>query len=550
MDTEKLPADPSVGPPKEETESRDAAELRGGGMAALTSLLASCRDPIVAVIESDGRLVPVPPSMPVGDHTRFERSAGIDLVAPEDQIVVMEAWRRAQVEPVVRIDVRLVMSPDGVATLHFVDVRSEHGVHAIVLETDDPAAMLASVEASDARHRGVSHVRRDAAGVFLEVDAATTALLGWAPEDLVGHPTAEFVHPDDLDRAVEGWVAMRSASRGRLKLRLRHATGRYLWLEVSNHNLLDDPGFNCVLSEMVDISEEMAEIEALQQRERLLERLAEALPIGVCQLRSDRRVVYSNIPLLELLGPLDDIDDLIASVVETDRRIVALAVEGALDGRAAAHEVSVMRGREERRCDLTFRAMRNDAGGIDGAIVCAADVTDRSRLRSELEHRASHDALSGCLNRAATVTALERTLRDSHQVAVAYLDIDHFKRINDELGHAAGDEVLRLVAARLRSVTRVEDHLGRMGGDEFVVICPHGQGTLDAPALVNRLCEAVSGDVTFARRRISLRASVGAALSFDGEHDAEALLSRADANMYAAKRAAQRAMAVGMAPPR
>lgn len=522
-----------------EVEVDVAVEL-AGGVATLVSLLASCPEAMVAAVGSEGRLVPVPSSLPVGDHTRFERGSGIDLVVPEDQIVILEGWRQAQVEPVVRVDVRLLAQPDRVAALHFVDVRAESGVHAVVIETDDPAAMLASVEASDARRRSVGHVRRDATAVFLEVDAATTTLVGWAAADLVGHSTVEFVHPDDVDRAVESWMAMRSGSRGRTKLRFRHAAGRYMWLEVSNENHLDDPELGCVLSELVDISEEMAELAALQQRERLLARLAEALPIGICHLRSDRQVVYSNAPMVELLGSIDDIDGLIGRVAETDRQRVSLAIEGALDGRAAALEVGVTRGREERRCDLTLRAMRGDRGGIDGVIVCAADVTDRSRLRSELEHRASHDALSGCLNRAATVTALERALRDSQQVAVAYIDIDHFKGINDDLGHGAGDEVLRVVAARLRSVTRVEDTLGRMGGDEFVVICPSNRGAVDAPALVERLREAVSGEVTIAQRRIPLQASVGAAASVDSDRDADALLSRADAAMYKAKRRAHR----------
>ena len=516
------------------------SDEQAGGIAALVSLLGSCPGALVAAMASDARLVPLPPGLPIGDHTRFERSSGIDLVVPEDQAVIFEGWRQAQVEPVVTIEVRSLAEPDQTMTVHFVDVRSESGVHALVIETDDPAAMLASLEASGDRRRKVGHARRDATGVFLEVDAAVTTLVGWTADQLVGQTTVDFVHPEDLTRAVESWMEMRSGSRGRTKLRFRQPSGRYVWLEVSNENRLDDPEFGCVLSEIVDIDEEMAELEALHQRERLLERLAEALPIGICHLRADREVVYSNAPLVELLGTVASAEDLVDSVAEPDRPVVSLAIDGALQGRAAAVEVGVIRGREERRCDLTLRAMRGDKGGIDGVIVCAADVTDRSRLRSELEHRASHDALSGCLNRAATVAALERSLRDSQSTAVAYIDIDHFKVVNDELGHAAGDEVLRVVASRLRNVMRSGDHLGRIGGDEFVVICPTDGAPLDTSVLVERLSEAVSGDVTIARQRIPLRASVGAAGSLEGERDADALLSRADAAMYEAKRRGRR----------
>jgi diguanylate cyclase (GGDEF)-like protein len=183
--------------------------------------------------------------------------------------------------------------------------------------------------------------------------------------------------------------------------------------------------------------------------------------------------------------------------------------------------------------------MTTAGGGVDGVIVCATDVTDRSRLRSELEHRASHDELSGCLNRAATVAALEHALRVSDGVAVVYIDLDHFKAVNDDLGHAAGDEMLRVAAARLRAAARANDRIGRIGGDEFVVICRRGDGPFEEAALVERFEQAISGDVVFAKQRASLRASVGAAIAAPGELDAEAILSRADAAMYAAKRRAR-----------
>jgi len=146
---------------------------------------------------------------------------------------------------------------------------------------------------------------------------------------------------------------------------------------------------------------------------------------------------------------------------------------------------------EELRCELTLRVIRSDAGDLDGVIVCAADVTDRSRLRSELEHRASHDALTGCLNRSATVAALERALRQTPHVTVAYIDLDDFKRVNDDLGHAAGDEVLRVVAGRLRNVIRATDSLGRIGGDEFVVSCPQPREPVEVVVLEERLSAAV-----------------------------------------------------------
>lgn len=525
--------------------------LSRASASTLESILAEHPGALVAAVGDDTRIRPIPTSLPVGDHSRFDRSSGIDLVVPADQPAIIDAWRRAQVESVVQVKVRLLADPGSVATLYFVDTRAEHGVHAVVIDVPNAERLLEGSDALAIRRRRAGHAKRDGIGVFLEVDEAMSALLGWSDEELVGAKTTDFVHPEDMDRAVESWLGMRAGGHSRVQARFRHADGRYLWLEVSNDNRLDDREAPCVASEFVDISPEMAELEALHDRERMLQRLAEALPIGICHLRPGGQVAYTNAPLVELLGPIADVGALAAVVIAGDRRLVLNAADRAMEGQPGDVEVGVVVGLQERRCELTFRPMTtSEAGAVDGVILCAADVTDRSRLRAELEHRASHDALSGCLNRAATVAALERALRDAEQVTVAYLDLDHFKAINDELGHAAGDEVLRVVAARLRGVTRVEDTLGRIGGDEFVVICPQGRDPIDATALAERFTVAVCGDVAFAKHRIPLTASIGVAVSRLNEYDADALLSRADAAMYEAKRRARRQSSPLKAVPR
>ena len=487
-----------------------------------------------------GGLRAVPGSVPLHGQRVFVSGIGLELVVAEDQVLLLDAWTRAATEPIVHVEVHLLSDPDDVARISFFDVRDEHGVHVVVLDAHDPEQAWRSAELREARRRRIGRVERDDTSVFLAVDEGTTALLGWSAEELIGRRTLDLVHPDDVEVAIESWMGMRSnTGTGRVRVRYRHKDGHHVWLEVTNDNRLDDPAVGRVLSELVDISEEMAQLEALRQREDLLARLSEALPIGLCHVRSDGRVMFTNEPWVDLVGYVDGADALVRSVAGADRVNVDAALRAALRGQPTSLEVGVLDGYEERRCELTFRPLSDADGADDGVIVCAADVTDASRLRAELEHRASHDALSGCLNRAATVTALERALRQSSQVAVAYIDLDRFKSVNDELGHAAGDELLRVAAARLRSVVRIDDRVGRMGGDEFVVISPQGTGPFEANALLERLTEAVNGDVAFARRRIPLRASIGVALSEPGELDAAAVLSRADATMYEAKRRAR-----------
>jgi diguanylate cyclase (GGDEF)-like protein/PAS domain S-box-containing protein len=507
---------------------------------ALDALLRRNPNALVAALGPNG-MAPFPDSVERHGQTVFDRGVGMELVAPEDQVLVLDAWSRSGQEPVVRLDVHLVADPERLTPVHLFDVRAAHGVHVVVLEAADPELVSQSAGIRAALRRRAARVARDGLAVFLEVDDATTELLGWTAEELVGRRTVELVHPDDAERAIDAWMAMRSGTdTGRTRARYRHADGHYVWVEVTNDNRLQDPELGCVLSELVDISAEMAQVEELRDRERQLARLAGALPIGVCHVRADGEVLYCNEPLTALLGAIDSRAALVRSVIEVDRRGVNLALSYALRDRPVDLEVGVLQGVEERRCELTFRPVTNDVGDIDGVIVCAADVTDRSRLRAELEHRASHDALSGCLNRAATVAALEQALLTSPWVALAYIDLDGFKAVNDELGHAAGDELLRVAAARLQSVTRHTDRLGRIGGDEFVVICPQLHGAFEASELVARLSAALNDDVSFAGRQIPLRASIGVALSVPGDFDAEAVLVRADAAMYEAKGRARR----------
>jgi len=517
---------------------------------ALHLLLAESAGAIAAALGSDGTLLPMPEAVPLRGQGALNEGWGLDLLTADGQLSFIEALGRSKHEPIVRFETHLLAAPAQIMTVHLFDVRPEYGVHIIVIESPDLDLVHQSVAARNALKRTVGHIKRDALSVFMEADEATTDLLGWAQEDLIGHGTVEFVHPEDVEGAIESWIEMRSGKAiGQIRLRYRHATGRYVWLEVTNENFLDDPDKGYVLSELVDISEQMAELVALRDREHLLARLAEALPIGILHLHADGEVVYTNELLVAQLGKIDSTDALIRSVVESDRPFLENALRYALQGSFGNLEVGVRHGLVERRCEVTFRTLASDRDSVDGVIVCVADVTDRSRLRAELEHRASYDALSGCLNRMATVTALERALREASQVAVAYIDLDRFKAVNDEMGHAAGDELLRVTAARLRSAIRIDDRLGRIGGDEFVVICPRGDGDFEEEGLAARLTDAINGDVMFARQRIPLRASVGTAISHPDEIDAEAVLHRADMAMYVVKHQSRTDAASGVAGP-
>ena len=167
------------------------------------------------------------------------------------------------------------------------------------------------------------------------------------------------------------------------------------------------------------------------------------------------------------------------------------------------------------------------------------DVTDRKRMETELERLALYDPLTGLPNRALFGDRLRQVLsRRGREAATAvyFLDLDRFKRINDSLGHGAGDAVLREVAERLASVVRPEDTVARFGGDEFTILCESVGGVLEAVAIADRLQRPLRNPLSLGGAELRLSASIGVALvEADDNGDGQHLIEDADAAMYRAK---------------
>ncbi len=179
---------------------------------------------------------------------------------------------------------------------------------------------------------------------------------------------------------------------------------------------------------------------------------------------------------------------------------------------------------------------------VQGIVLNVRDISERKAFQAELEHQAFHDTLTGLPNRALFRNRVEHALisqrRDKLPVAVLFLDIDDFKNINDSLGHAAGDEVLREVGSRLEDCMRPVDTAARLGGDEFAILIRESESELRSIEIAHRVMEVLSATVKLDGRDITLASSVGIAFSDQGmisAADAEELLRNADAAMYMAK---------------
>jgi diguanylate cyclase (GGDEF)-like protein len=176
------------------------------------------------------------------------------------------------------------------------------------------------------------------------------------------------------------------------------------------------------------------------------------------------------------------------------------------------------------------------AGG--GWVATHEDITERRRAEKQIAHMARHDALTDLPNRVLLSERLADALAElprERQLAMLYLDLDHFKGVNDSLGHQFGDELLRTVAARLRGCVREADTVARVGGDEFAIIHTGIEQPNDAAMLARRICEAIREPCEIHGRAVIVDTSIGIALAPDDGIDPTELMKNADMALYRAK---------------
>jgi diguanylate cyclase (GGDEF)-like protein len=216
--------------------------------------------------------------------------------------------------------------------------------------------------------------------------------------------------------------------------------------------------------------------------------------------------------------------------------LAARATHGEVDEREWTY---VRRDGSTFPVHLAVTAVRDAGGEVTGFVAIASDISERKQMMTYLSHMASHDQLTGLpgrtLLRERIAEAIERAMLHNRKVAVFVIDLDHFKRMNDSMGHRSGDEVLVGMAERMRQSLRRSDTLGRLGGDEFVVVMPHIGNVPDVERCAQRLVDRVANTAMVGDIEVNLTASVGVCIYPDFAQDVDSLLERADAAMYAAK---------------
>jgi diguanylate cyclase (GGDEF)-like protein/PAS domain S-box-containing protein len=393
---------------------------------------------------------------------------------------------------------------------------------------------------------------RDSVGVITSIDDAVGELLGWRPEELIGSPSTRFIHPADQSSAVAAWMEMITSPGVPRIWRGRYQTAAGAWMWVETVNCLEDGEHRIVSSSMARITGERVSIEEeLRAREQLLSRLSDALPVGVFQMDRAGCVTFTNDRLLTMVGVphVATIEAQLSMVIDEDKPLLDVVLAAVLTDQPVDEIEIRLRlptgdtpGDEQatRVCMLSLRALTDSDGAVNGAVGCLSDVTDRVQLHRELEVRASVDKLTACLNRGAVIDLLETTIATpraaSDGIAVVFLDLDRFKSVNDRFGHAAGDRFLAAAADRIRGAVRECDRVGRLGGDEFLVICPRVESAAQAQVIAGRIADVMTSTVEVGPCAVELRASIGVAWTTEALN-ADAFIEQADRAMYESKRA-------------
>lgn len=289
--------------------------------------------------------------------------------------------------------------------------------------------------------------------------------------------------------------------------------------------------------------------------ERRIRMIADSLPALVAYIDADERYVFHNSFYQNIPGV--DVNNIVGRTMrEVLGDDIYQAIKGkiceALSGAQTNFEQTMTSGALERHLSYTYTPDFNESGQVVGFYTMVIDATDAKHAQESLRDFARTDGLTGLPNRSRLRErlgdALARARRNGYQVACLYLDIDHFKTINDTLGHAGGDEALKQFAARLRDCVRETDLVARLAGDEFVVVLEGLGQPAAAHCIAAKIISAMKAPFLIAGTERAVSTSVGIAVA-DGEHDdIDSVLGKADAALYQAKREGRGGYSMGPAP--
>ena len=397
-------------------------------------------------------------------------------------------------------------------------------------------------------------VEQQLAGIFIITGEGTlayvnprfTELLGYTPAEVIGRPFLDFVADSD-------WASLREAFAVHLRdgpattqkvAAIKRKDGSLV--DVLTHaSIASYEGKPALIGLVVDITERRQAELALRDSEERMRTVFDSVSDGIVVYDIVAgAIIDANPRVFEMFGYTRaemmglDLRTLLTGISPYALEDALPVLKSAVAGTASTVEWSC--NSKDGHClwiEVSLR--KTQFGGREILLATTRDITERKRIDEQVIYLARHDSLTGLANRAVFVDALqqatERAKRGSESFAVLYLDLDHFKDVNDTLGHPVGDLLLCSLAGRLRTSIRETDTVARFGGDEFALIQAGISEPLAAAALADKVLKSISAPFIIQGKEIRSGASIGIAMFGPDAPNAETLLSQADVALYRAK---------------
>ena len=357
------------------------------------------------------------------------------------------------------------------------------------------------------------------------------SILGLTVAQVIGEEAARLIQP-----RVDHVLAHKTSVS--YERQLSAADGGQRWIEAHLLPHLDREGSAVGAFVLIsDITKHRRAEDALRESEERLAKFMQASVEGIV-FHKHGTVTDVNPALLQLLGyTADEVlgRSTLDFIVASDHERVLAAIDSGTD----MHSESMVVHKDGRQIPVEFIGRVMPYQGERLRMTIVRDLRDRQATLAHIHHLAHHDALTGLPNRTAFLArvqaAIARASAAAGTLALLFVDIDHFKRVNDSLGHLAGDELLQAVARRITGTLRSTDIVARFAGDEFVVLLGGEQRRADIQDVADKLLGVIEAPIDVDGREISVTPSIGVALyPQHGETPAE-LLKNADTAMYHAK---------------
>ena len=382
------------------------------------------------------------------------------------------------------------------------------------------------------------------------VSVGCQPLTGYRVDEFIGRRISfdDLIHPDDL-RMVRDAIKQALAARQRysFEYRIVRRDGGIRWVWEHGTGIRDARGKPVALEGFVqDITLRRESEHALHEAERRYRSIFENAVEGIFQSTPDKGYLAVNPSLARMYG-YDSAQQMIDTLQDIEHQLYLDPGRRAEFLRLMSEHDQVINFESQVRqrngkviwISENARAVRDASDAIllfEGTVV---DITERKMHEEQIRHQATHDALTGLPNRNLLSDRLQQAIlhaqRNGNIAAVAFIDLDQFKLINDSLGHQVGDDLLQTVAERLKSCMRAADTVARQGGDEFVIVLGDQKSTETIADTIRRLIDIVARPWAINGLELHVTCSVGISIYPADGNDAETLLRNADSAMYKAK---------------